>query len=163
MRVQEVMTDHVRCCGPDDDVATAAAMLWETDCGALPVVEDGRLAGIVTDRDICIAIGTRDRIPHELKVRDVETREVATCSPGDDVHSAMEVMRRTKVRRLPVVGDDGRLLGLLSLNDLILRADRRRGSGVSYDDVLNTIKAVSEHRSPTEEQTGHAHAAAALH
>ena len=74
----------------------------------LPVVEDGKLAGVITDRDICIALGTRCRFAKETPVKDVATREVQTCSPQDDVHAAMAVMRRARVRWLPVVDQEGK-------------------------------------------------------
>lgn len=146
MKVQDVMTDDVQCCAPDTDLAAAAAMMWERDCGVLPVVEDGKLAGIITDRDICMALGTRDRPAHELTVRDVETTSVETCEPGDDLRHAMEIMRHGKVRRLPVVDELGTIQGIVSLNDIALRVDRTHDDELSYEQVMNTIKAVSEHR-----------------
>lgn len=146
MQVQEIMTSDVQCCTPETDLATAAAMMWNHDCGALPVVADGQLAGMITDRDICIAVGTRDRLPRELTVRDAEATEITSCKPTDDVHHAMELMRSAKVRRLPVVDDSGAVQGLLSINDIALRVNRTHGDDLSYEQVLNTIKAVSEHR-----------------
>ena len=68
--------------------------MWANDCGALPVVEDGKLAGIITDRDICIALGTRNQYATEATVKDVANRDLQTCAPEDDIHTAMAVMRR---------------------------------------------------------------------
>jgi CBS domain-containing protein len=146
MRVKDVMTANVQTCPPDTNLSRAAAMMWEGDCGILPVVEDGILAGIVTDRDICIALGTQDRLPHTVPVRDVETTDVATCEPEDDLRHALELMRRYKVRRLPVTDTDHHLKGIVSLNDIVLRADRAHPEELSYDEVVNTMKAVCEHR-----------------
>ena len=147
MTVQDVMSVNVKRCSPDTDLAAASAMMWDHDCGALPVVEDGKLAGMITDRDICIALGTRDRPAHEVTVREVQTAKVEVCHPRDELHHAMEIMRRAKVRRLPVVNKEGELQGVLSLNDLALRVDHSHGGELSYEQVMNTIKAVGEHRS----------------
>lgn len=146
MKVRDIMTQEPRCCTADTNLAAAAELMWTADCGVLPVVEDGgKLAGIITDRDICIALGSRNRVPAETPVKDVATREVQSCSPDEDVHAALATMRRAKVRRLPVLADGGKVAGMLALNDIILAADRKHG-GLDYEEVLNTIKAVSEHR-----------------
>jgi CBS domain-containing protein len=145
MKVREIMTKDPKCCGPDTNLAAAAELMWNNDCGVLPVVEDGKLAGIITDRDVCIAVGTRNRLPTEIKVGDAAAHEVRTCSPEDDVETAMAIMRREQVRRLPVVSDAGRLEGILALNDIILAADGKYG-GIDSEDVMKTIRAVSGHR-----------------
>lgn len=144
MKVRDIMTKGVKCCGPGMNLAAASELMWSSDCGALPVTEDGKLAGIITGRDICIALGTRNRPAAEVAVEEVATRNVQTCAPDADIHTAMAAMRRAKVRRLPVV-EDGRIEGILALNDIIEAVDRKYGE-IDYEDVLNTIKAVSEHR-----------------
>ena len=146
MKVRELMTKQPKFCGPGANLAEAAAVMWRNDCGALPVVDDGnQLKGIITDRDICIALGTRHQPPENITVNDVATHEVFTCSPDDDVHVPMGLMRRVKVRRLPVVDGEGKLEGVLALNDLVLAAERKHGE-IDYEEVMSTIKAVSEHR-----------------
>ena len=138
------MTKEVKYCGPDTDLAAASALMWANDCGVLPVAEDGKLTGIITDRDICIALGTSNRRAAEVPVGEVASQDVQTCSPDADVHAAMAIMRRAKVRRLPVV-DDGKLEGILALNDIVEAVDRKHGD-LDYEEVMNTVKAVSEHR-----------------
>jgi CBS domain-containing protein len=145
MKVREIMTEEPRCCHSDTNLAAATELMWNNDCGVLPVVDDGRLAGIITDRDICIALGTRNRPATNIAVRDVATHEVQTCAPDEDVHTAMAVMRRAKVHRLPVVNDEGKMEGVIALNDIVLAAERKHGA-IDYEEVMNTIKAVSEHR-----------------
>lgn len=146
MRVQDIMTQEPKCCGLDTNLAAAAELMWNNDCGVLPVVDgDGKLAGIVTDRDMCIALGTRNRLAADTAVKDVATGEVQTCTPDDDAHTAMAIMRRAKVRRLPVVGEGGKLEGIVALNDIVVAADRKHGA-IDYEEVMNTVKAVSEHR-----------------
>jgi CBS domain-containing protein len=145
MKVEEVMTPEPQCCGFATTLSEAAELLWVKDCGVLPVVEDGKLAGIITDRDICIALGTRRRFAEETSVGDVATRDVQTCSPQDDVHAAMAIMRRARVRRLPVVDQEGKPVGILALNDIVLAAEVNHAA-VPYEEVMNTLKAVGEHR-----------------
>lgn len=148
MKVKDVMTEHVHCCTPETNLAAATELMWNNDCGMLPVVEGGRLHGVITDRDICIALGTRNIPARDVAVRDVQTAKVETCELESDVHKAMDVMRRAKVRRLPVVNGEGVLQGILTLNDIALRVDRTHDAELSYEQVLNTIKAVNEHRHP---------------
>jgi CBS-domain-containing membrane protein len=129
------------------NLAAAVELMWSADCGALPVVdEEGRVAGILTDRDIAIALGTRNRPAAEVLVREVAAGGVRTCAPDDDLHAAMSVMRRAKVRRLPVTDDQGRIKGILALNDIVLAVDRKHGD-VTYEEAMNTLKAVCEHPS----------------
>jgi CBS domain-containing protein len=144
MKVTYAMTPEPQCCEPETNLAAAAEMLWTKDCGVLPVVEDGKLVGILTDRDICIALGTRHKCADEMVVREVATLDVHTCSAEDDVQAAMEIMRRERIRRLPVVDQEGRVEGLLALNDLVLAVDRTHGA-ITYEAVINTLKTISEH------------------
>ena len=146
MKVREVMTGNPKCCGPDTNLAEAIELMWTNDCGVLPVVEDGKLTGIVTDRDVCIAVGTRNCRPSDATVKDVATRTVQTCAPDDDVDKAMAIMRRAQVRRLPVT-EGGKLAGILALNDIILAAAHPYAP-VDAAGVMDTIRAVSEHRGP---------------
>ncbi len=137
------MTKDVKYCRPEDNLAAATALMWANDCGVVPVVKDGKVCGIITDRDICVALGTRNRRASEVPVGEVATRHVETCEPEADVHAAMATMRRAKVRRLPVV-EDGKLEGILTLNDLVLAVDRKHGD-IDYEEVMNTMKAICEH------------------
>lgn len=151
MKVQDVMTNNVRCCNRETNLAAAVALLWEGNCGVLPVVEDGKVMGIVTDRDICIALGTRNRPAHEITVRDIITETVATCRATDDVASALETMRWAKVRRIPVVSSERRLLGMLSLNDIALRVGKSPGNGLSYHQVVDALQAICQRRRPVRQ------------
>ncbi len=153
MKVQDVMTEEVEACWPDTNLAAAAAMMWENDCGLLPVVADeGKAIGVITDRDIAIALGTRNQIAADLPVGEVMSARLFTASPDDDIHAALKLMRLEKLHRLPVVDNDGVLKGILSLNDVALQAmhaDGKRAPELSYDDVVITLKAVCEHNPGT--------------
>ena len=146
MKVRDIMTRDPQCCGPDTNLAAAAGLMWSNDCGALPVIENGKLAGIITDRDICIAPGTRHTLAAETVVKDAASADVQTCAPDDDIHSVMAIMRSAKIHRLPVVSGEKKLEGIITLNDLILAAHCKFGD-VNYEEVMNTVKVLSEHRS----------------
>jgi CBS domain-containing protein len=148
MNVQDIMTQEVEFCGPDINLAAATEILWQNNCGILPVLDsDGKLVGVITDRDMCIALGTRNCRASELAVNEVATKPVFTCGPNDDVHSALKTLRQHQIRRMPVIGADGRLAGILCLDDIVLHAQKTEGKrGVSYEDVVNTMKAICEHR-----------------
>jgi CBS domain-containing protein len=145
MKVQEVMTEDVKACFPDTNLAAAAALMSQNDCGVLPVVVNGgKAVGVITDRDIAIALGTRGRAPQEIRVDEVIHGPVIACTPDDDVHAALKTMRKEKVRRLPVLTDDGVLRGILSINDVVLHA-QKGNKELDYDDVVGTFKAICEH------------------
>jgi CBS domain-containing protein len=143
MRVKEVMTDDVKCCSMDTNLAVAAKIMWESDCGVIPVTDgQGKVVGVITDRDICIAGATRSRTEGEIPVQEVISKNVYSCSPNDDLRAALGTMRERQVRRLPVLGQDGRLAGILSIHDIVAQARSGRGSGLPAEDVLDTFIAI---------------------
>lgn len=150
MKVKELMTAGAQACSPSTSLAGAAATMWSSDCGVIPVLDEKRkVVGIISDRDICIAAGTRVRPTSELLVGDVMSTKVRCCSPEDDVRVALKSMAEEQVRRLPVVGADGTLAGILSINDVVLVLGTPKVSkadGPSADQVIETLKAVCRHR-----------------
>jgi CBS domain-containing protein len=147
MRVKELMTSDVKSCGLDTNLAAAAKIMWEEDCGAVPVTDaQGQVVGMITDRDICIAGATRSRGEGEIPVGDVISKTVYTCAPSDDARSALETMRHRRIRRLPVVDQSGRLNGILSLHDIAAQARSSKGADVPADVVLDTYLAITATR-----------------
>jgi CBS domain-containing protein len=141
------MTTAPEACRPEDNLGEAVALLWSADCGVLPVTDhSGHVAGILTDRDICIALGTRNQRASEIRVASVMRTNVHTCQPSEDVLTALGRMGEWRVRRLPVVDTIGRLVGILSLNDVVLAAGP--GNGVRPGAVLDAFKAVGAHQLP---------------
>ena len=126
-------------------------MMMEYDCGALPVVDnENKVVGMITDRDIAIAAATKARLASEIRVSEVISRKVYSAMPDEDIHTALKIMRHEKVRRLPIVNRDGMLQGILSLNDIALRAEEeegRRHPELTYEGAMGAFKAVCEHRS----------------
>jgi CBS domain-containing protein len=144
MKVSDVMTRTPAFCTPETNLGSAVEVLWNRNCGILPVVNsDQQVISVITDRDICIALGTRNRLPGELTVGDVATQRAICCGAEEDVRSALGRMAEAKVRRLPVVSADGRLEGLLSVEDVIGRTNPEpaaKGTGLASEDVLSTLR-----------------------
>lgn len=151
MKVQDVMTSNVKSCRRDASLAEVAAMMWENDCGTLPVLNDaGQVIGMITDRDVAIAVATKDRLAAEIKVNEVISGSLYSCASGEDIRSALKTMQHEKVRRLPVINEDGLLQGILSMNDIVLRAEEAKGKyepELSYGDTMKTLRAICEHHS----------------
>ena len=113
----------------------------------LPVVADGgKVVGMITDRDICIAAATKHRDPARIRVREVTSGKVYSCSPNSDIREALQVMEQRKVRRLPVISaESGKLVGILSLNDLALKAREAKQPGLAAQDVEEVLSAICTH------------------
>jgi CBS domain-containing protein len=145
MKVQDVMVKGVRFCTPDTNLANVAKIFWEQGCGALPVVENSRAIGMITDRDVSIALGTRNAKAADTFVREVALPKVFFCLPQDDIHVALKTMKAQQVRRLPVVDHEGALAGILSLDDIVLFAEDKPIGELTYTDVIDTMKSIYEH------------------
>jgi CBS domain-containing protein len=143
MKVKELMTTDVKRCSLETNLAAAARIMWEGDCGAVPVTDQNdRVVGVITDRDICIAAATRPNTEGEIPAKEVISKALYTCAPGDDVRAALETMKTRKVRRLPVVEQGGRLVGIVSIHDIALQS-RTKNSDVSADSVLDAFIAIT--------------------
>jgi CBS domain-containing protein len=143
MKVKDLMTTDVKRCNPETNLAEAARIMWEGDCGAVPVIDErDHVVGVITDRDICIAAATRPRTEGEIPVKEVISKALYTCTPNDDIRAALETMKLRKVRRLPVVEPGGRLVGIVSIHDIATQA-RNRSADVPPDSVLDTFIAIT--------------------
>ena len=147
MKVRELMTNDVETCDPGASLTDAAMAMWRRDCGVVPVVQapSRKLAGVITDRDICIAAATRHQAPESIEVGQVMRKEVFTCRPEEDVRDALETMRQYRVRRLPVVDASDAVVGILSMNDVVRRAGpvgSKGAAAVPSEDVLTVLKTI---------------------
>ena len=147
MKIKDIMTGGPRTCSPETNLAAAAALMLDGDCGILPVVEEGKLVGVVTDRDMYIALATRNKRASEVTVREVVRTPVYTCSPDDDVQTALATMKQHCVRRLPVEGFGGTIMGLVSMNDIVLASGARKP--VRDAEVVRTLQAICAHHHPS--------------
>jgi CBS domain-containing protein len=155
MRVEQIMTRTVRTCAPDDSLSTAARIMWEGDCGCVPVVEqegDGaRVVGMITDRDICMAGYTQGRPLSAIRVDSAMARRVHSCRPTDSIPEALNILRTHQVRRLPVVDNGDHLVGMLSLADAAREAVRehgRKGREVTDTRIGEVLEAICVPRGP---------------
>jgi CBS domain-containing protein len=140
MKVRDLMTSDVKACLPEMNLAEAVKEMWDGDCGALPVVNnEGRVTGVITDRDICIAVATRGG-PAD---RDVAPDHVHTCLPDDDAAAALQTMKQHRIRRLPVIDTEGHLRGMLSLSDIVTRA-----GAAAPKEVVATMASICAPRRP---------------
>jgi CBS domain-containing protein len=146
MKIANLMTADPITCLPTTNLSEAAALMLRGDCGILPIVDQGKLCGVVTDRDLFIAVATRDRQPSTITVREVMKGPLFTCGPEDDVESALELMKEHTVRRVPVIGFGGVVLGMVSLNDIVLAVGEKKS--VHAASVIHTLQAICRHHHP---------------
>jgi CBS domain-containing protein len=161
MKIGELMTQNVRTCRPTDTLSTAAQLMWDGDCGCIPVVSDDgskRVVGMITDRDICMAAHFHGCRPREIAVGDVMSTGVRSVGPSEDLADAEAIMRDAQVRRLPVVDSNQEILGMVSLADLAREANRKRKSKeaapISEQEVSDTLAAICASRSPSLAASG---------
>lgn len=140
MKAKDLMTALPTTCTPQTNLAAAAELMLSADCGLLPVLEESKLVGVVTDRDLYIALATRNQRPSDLCVGEVAQRPVYTCSPEDDLDAVLATMRRHRVRRVPVEGFGGTVLGVISVDDLAMAAGPAQL--VADRAVIDTLQAV---------------------
>jgi CBS domain-containing protein len=127
-RILEVMTSDPRSVSPDAPVADASRIMRDEDTGIVPIVEDGKLIGTITDRDIVVRLIAESRDASSAIVRDIASTDLVTVDPQQDLDEALRLMAQHQVRRLPVVEEDGRLVGILSQADVAREAqDKQTG------------------------------------
>jgi len=124
--IREVMTSKVCSIDAEKRVAYAAKMMRDEDVGLAPIVEGDRLVGTLTDRDIAIRVVAEGRDPESTKVRDVASTDLVTVDPQQDLDEALRLMAQHQVRRIPVVEEDGRLVGVVAQADVAREADDRQ-------------------------------------
>ena len=122
-RIRDIMTSNPSTVEPDKTVVDAARIMKQEDAGVVPVTENGRLTGMVTDRDIAIRVVAEGRDPQSTPVREVASKDLVTVDPQQDLDEALRLMAQHQVRRLPVVEEDGRLVGVVAQADVARHGD----------------------------------------
>ena len=138
MKCNQAMTPDPACCIPTDTARRIARLMKVGDIGSLPVCESResrKLAGIVTDRDLVLKVVADGRDPNSVYARDVMTRNPLTCHPNDDLEIAVHSMQSEQVRRIPIVDDEGNLVGIISQADIALRGSRPARTGELVEDI----------------------------
>lgn len=139
MKIRDIMTTDVTTVELDTTLEEIATIMRHEDVGAVPVVDDDELVGIVTDRDIVVRCIAEGRDPSEACAEDVLTGGLVTVEPGQDVNQAAELMARNQIRRLPVV-HDGQLIGMVSLGDIAVKQKNDEVSGDALEDISEGVK-----------------------
>jgi CBS domain-containing protein len=146
MKVKEVMMGTPYHIPLEANLGMATELMWRGNCGFLPVVDAAsKVCGVITDRDICVALGTRNQTAGQVQVGDVVQCNVHACKAEDDIHIALQTMREGHVRRLPVVDLNGKLAGVVSMDDLLVRAEPSRigkEPELSADEVVRGYRAI---------------------
>lgn len=147
MIVADVMTQETRSCSLAATLNDAARLMWEHDLGAVPVLDaGGRVAGVITDRDIAMATYLQGQLLPAIPIASAMSRQVYACKPSDTLGAAREMMMAHKLHRLPVVDDDGRLIGIVTLNDLSLAAlhatKKRKKGAVTPTQIGEAVAAI---------------------
>ena len=142
MNVKELMTSPVKTCRTSALLGDAARTMLRHHCGCVPIVDGrGRLAGMLTDRDICLAVAARKQNPWEIPVRDVMSSKIVTCRIDDDVDAVLVAMKENRVRRIPIVDEDGRVKGLISIDDVIRNTGLTRGR-LASDAAVDVLRHI---------------------
>jgi len=152
MKVKDVMLASPCYCQPGTNLGSATELMWTANCGFLPVESaEGKVIGVITDRDVCIALGTRNRPAGEVTVGEVISDKLYSCKPEDEVQVALKTMAETQVHRLPVVAQNGTLVGILSMDDVLFRAEAS-GPGkrpeLSNDEIMTTLRSIARQSVP---------------
>ncbi len=150
MDVEDLMIRQVHSCRPEDSLEHAARLMWDHDCGCLPVCSgDGvnKVVGMITDRDICMSALFQGKPLSELRVSDAMSKSVETCHTSDTLGQAEQRMRTARVRRLPVLNANDAFVGIISLADLAREAAKERGRHrrqITETEVGDTLAAICE-------------------
>lgn len=148
MRVSELMTQPCTTCGMHEMAHSAARHMWEQDIGCVPVTNDeGKVSGIITDRDLCMAAYTQGKRLDEIPLEQIMTRDVACCGPDDTLETAERIMAERQIRRIPVADGENRPVGFISMNDITRGAATGRTDGVDAGEVVRSLSAIGQPRS----------------
>lgn len=143
MKIRDIMTTDVEIAEPDDTLDDIASMMRNLDVGAIPVVEDGELIGIVTDRDIVVRCVADGKDPSEVAVDEIISGDLQTIAPDADVKQARRIMAEQQIRRLPVV-EDGKLVGMVSIGDIAVKTNKDQATGDLIENVSEGVRATNQ-------------------
>ncbi|HKJ74622.1 MAG TPA: CBS domain-containing protein [Alphaproteobacteria bacterium] len=145
MKVKDLMTHNSVSCDMATNLEEVTLRMWNGDFGVMPVTDNfNKVIGIITDRDIAMASALQHKSPAEILVGDViKEHPVFICHPEDEVKTVLEEMAVDKVRRLPVVNDEGQIIGMLSLSDIAAYAGNKKASSATAAELVNAFKAIA--------------------
>ena len=144
MKVQDVMTKDVLFCSPTDNPAAAAERMMQKDCGIIPIVtEEKKVIGVITDRDICLAYARRGAKLAAFNLEEFIGKKIISCQPTDKIEDALKKMKKNQVKRLIITSQDGILLGIISIADILLATDKHKSLTKK---VISTLKSINKPR-----------------
>ncbi|MEX2489084.1 MAG: CBS domain-containing protein [Pseudomonadales bacterium] len=145
MQVKDLMTNHTVTCHMSDNVEEVTLKMWNGDFGAVPVIDgEGKVVGIITDRDIAMAEALQHKSASDISVGDVvQPHPVWTCHPDDDIETILETMELHRVRRLPVVHETGIIAGMVSLADIAAYSRSGKNASCGPLRLVNALKAIA--------------------
>ena len=156
MKVKDIMTRHVTSCMRRDKLSDIVCEMWKHDCGIIPLVDkEGKVTGVITDRDVALALWKKDRPPSEVLAGELPTAKLYACADTDDIDDALRIMQRARVRRMPVIDKNEHLVGILSMNDVALHAHSGavRKPAITFEKVVDTLKAICRHPEASRRKT----------
>jgi len=147
MHVNDIMSNNTCTCKIDTTLDKIAIMMWDNDCGAVPIVDDKNCpVGMVTDRDIAIGAALNNRPLWEITAGEIHNgRPVFTCNVDEDIQTVLTTMETEKIRRIAVVNNRFELCGMVSIGDIAEFSEQKRGSKIPYKNTMKTLKAVVSH------------------
>jgi CBS domain-containing protein len=152
MKAKDVMMRTPYACHLETNLGAATELMWKGNCGFLPVLDStGKIRGVLTDRDICIALGTRNTLPGVLTAAELIRDPLFTCSPEDTLQDILRIMRDSHVRRLPVVTPESKLVGVISLHDILFHTEPSRFGKepeFSSEEVVRTYRLILQRDFP---------------
>lgn len=147
MKVSEIMSINTKTVNVSDSLHQAAELMWQNDCGALPVLdESGAVMGMVTDRDIAMACFTKGKTLDNIRVEECMSRHTYACNENEDIQVAESIMKNHQVRRLPVINNDSKLTGIVAVNDLALACKKDSGADINATELVDMLAGICAHR-----------------
>lgn len=145
MKVKDLMTGEPGYVRDSESLTKAADIMWQRDCGAVPIVDaEMKVSGMITDRDICKALTNRNKKASEIKAGEIATGEVIGCRPDDKITDALKKMKKNQLRRLPVRDGDKKLIGIISIRDIIFASEKKKAlRKKAYSALLQIAKPSS--------------------
>lgn len=148
MKVQDVMTKDAGFCLATDSLADAAAIMWQKDCGIVPILgAENRIVGVITDRDAFIAAFSRDCPPSKIKLEEFCRENIVVCQPDEKIGDALGKMRKHRIKRLPVISQNGELVGIISITDILSTTSKnKKKSKKLRKKIISTLLEISKPR-----------------
>ncbi len=142
------MTNDVGFCLLTDDLTKAAGVMRQRDCGIVPILDaEKRVVGVITDRDVCIAVASRDCKPSEIKVEELCRENIIVCEPNEKINDVLKKMRKNQIKRLPVTSQSGELVGIISITDILSTTSKNKSKNKKLrKKIISTLMEIGKPR-----------------